>query len=101
MTNEFWPLTEVYPPEIKPVHDGDYLTHPHPGALFPSLMRWRNGTGWHFGNGALTEYQSRYWQGLAFDPASVARTRGDHRISESRRRVDVPGTFIPDGGQSK
>ena len=42
-------LTDVFPPHIKPVRDGWYLTQPYP--TFPVVLTWWELGSWHSANG--------------------------------------------------
>ena len=83
-------LTDWYPPEIKPVRDGFYLTRPM-SMLWEEgeILYWRKGE-WKWCDGErFGGFQNRQWRGLAFDPgASVVVS------SEAMRWATTP-TEIP------
>jgi hypothetical protein len=64
-----------YPPGVKPVRAGNYLTrHPRAGSFHTVLLRW-NGKHWYDLSGGTHESnripateQIYSWRGLGFDP---------------------------------
>lgn len=66
-------LSEIYPPHIKPVRDGWYLTrdaHIYMPGENPWILReYRLGL-WLFGRHGGRDYMC-HWRGLAFDPAGA------------------------------
>ncbi len=81
-------LTQIFPPEVKPVRVGLYMCIAHPdlqphflelktsGA--PSLpWRW-DGLQWVLPiSGRPAENQNQYWRGLNRDPKIIAKERGE------------------------
>lgn len=86
-------LTDVFPPHIKPVRDGWYLTLEEDGR--PWLREFRQGL-WRYADGTarLRKYW-KPWRGLAFCPyAAIATTHTDVSIA-SQRVYEIEGVFLP------
>lgn len=72
-------LTDIYPPDIKPVRDGLYLAMPawyltgEEGDIYEALSLWafRDGR-WRHSDGTAWDGEM-VWRGLAFDPAEAAK----------------------------
>lgn len=60
-------LTPIFPPEVKPVRDGWYLTRHFGGSLVWALVEW-NEFSWVCPIKDRRITQHRHWRGLAFDP---------------------------------
>jgi|JI10StandDraft_1071094.scaffolds.fasta_scaffold970642_3 hypothetical protein len=63
-------LSDIYPPEIKPVRKGPYLAL---GLVMQSIRVW-DGEVWRFENQAVCTEQNLHWRGLAFDPVAASVT---------------------------
>lgn len=87
-------LTPIYPPHIKPVREGRYLTAPTDGkgiSKFWSLRYW-DGRDWCTGWGDSYQRQDVWsWYGLAFDPDSAEDCT---EFSFNEDPVSV-GVFLP------
>lgn len=82
-------LSDVFPPEIKPVRDGWYLTAPMNQGTVSEIwsLRYWDGRDWTSSWGEPYERQDWWsWRGLAFDPA-CAYSQGGRFIDG----VVVPG----------
>lgn len=84
-------LTDVYPPEIKPVRDGLYVTFilDDSGTMSLRTIRLWCGSFWcyEWEEGVKCPSQKWHWQGLAFDPAAAVLCLD--------RVTDLPGVFLP------
>lgn len=85
-------LTDVYPPHIKPVRDGWYLTGVY--LEYGMVLReFRHGS-WRYSDGtAVAPGYSHHWRGIAFNPAAA-----EERFSAMRITDDGPvslGVFLP------
>ncbi len=69
-------LTPWFPPKVKPVRKGLYMTRYIVGQA-PLLLRW-TGEIWTDEQGDCYS-ASRQWRGLAFDPATAAPAHTDTR----------------------
>ena len=91
-------LSDIYPPEIKPVRDGWYLSSPTDKkqvSPFWSLRYW-NGEDWCTAWGETYQLQEMWsWRGLAFCPyTAIATTHTDVSIA-SQRVYEIEGVFVP------
>jgi len=91
-------LSDIYPPEIKPVRDGWYLTqdaHIYMPGENPWVLREHRLGLWLFGRHGTRDFRCR-WRGVAFDPAA-AETYRRHIINidgvDGRTRP-VDGVFL-------
>ena len=92
-------LTPIYPPHIKPVRDGLYLTCrvEDSGAMSIQTVRHWNGTVWCHEWGPICVDQTWSWRGLAFDPAAAF----DHDSWNWKEPGDIEsggyekGVFLP------
>ena len=81
-------LTDIYPPEIKPVREGWYLTRMDVIYQWMTL-EWRDGCWWYFGSITTAEYE---WCGIAFDPSAAVKPKNPVR---GGRFDGVYGVFLP------
>lgn len=92
-------LSDIYPPEIKPVREGWYLTrdaHIYMPGENPWILReYRLGL-WLFGRHGGRDYMC-HWRGLAFDPAGAWEDRLGRAFIESQRIIEFDGVFVPGG----
>ena len=91
-------LTDIYPPHIKPVRDGWYLTAPpdNKGIVKLWSLRYWDGRDWCTAWGETYQRQDMWsWYGLAFDhAAAIATTHTDVSIA-SQRVYEIEGVFLP------
>lgn len=87
-------LTDIYPPEIKPVRDGWYLAAPAflrpepPSIGFFSTWRFSDGA-WRLPNNGECTIKM-HWIGLAFDPESAELV---DKFSDAS--LPTPGRLMP------
>jgi hypothetical protein len=91
--------SDIYPPDIKPVRDGWYLTSVKEGWCTVDLgvFMW-----WGRGNWRLVDAEyppsfasARYWRGIAFDPDDAEPFEDEIISVSSQRIVTIRGAFIP------
>jgi len=80
-------LTPIFPPEVKPVHAGEYLTfHENHHPVFLNLKEngtpqspfYWDGLQWLLSrHGAPAIIQNKYWCGLNRDPRMIAKEMGE------------------------
>ena len=86
-------LSDIYPPEIKPVRDGAYLLvwwDGGDGRYEMEMAQW-DGHRWHSADGSVMAQRQR-WCGLAFDPAAAVQTTNPVR---GGRFDGIYGVFVP------
>ena len=83
-------LSDVFPPEIKPVRDGWYLTR-IVGGEYWLLVAFRAGD-WRNDISLPMNGRPREWRGLAFDPAAAVQPKTPVR---GGRFDGVYGVFVP------
>ena len=90
-------LTPVFPPHIKPVRDGWYLTCrvEDSGAMSIQTVRHWNGTVWCYEWGPICVDQTWSWRGLSFDPAAAIETTIDVAVVSSQSVVAMRGVLLP------
>ncbi len=85
-------LSPVFPPHIKPVRDGWYLTgvYLEYGLV---LREYRHGS-WRYPDGtAVAPGYSHHWRGIAFNPASAER---GNRATMNGEGISIEkGVFLP------
>lgn len=90
-------LSDIYPPDIKPVRDGLYITliREDSGAMSIRTMRCWNGGFWSYEwqPGIPCPGQGFHWQGLAFDPDEA--TKASRWVPTDDADGWVSGVFVP------
>lgn len=82
-------LTPWFPPTIKPVHRGEYLTRDGANDDLPTMMLW-DGKAWRYCDGTIAKWaikRGREWRGLAFDPTRA--------VECSDAETGEPGMWVP------
>jgi hypothetical protein len=85
-------LTPIYPPHIKPVRDGWYLTRHFGGPLVWALVEW-NEFSWVCPIKDRRITQHRHWRGLAFDPDAAIKAELNKTITPLVWE-EWPGVFL-------
>ena len=87
-------LSDIYPPEIKPVREGKYMVWaalpPRDGLSYCTFLTW-NGMSWHYIPKIRCDKQDWHWRGLAFDPESAEPV---DKFDDSV--LATPGHWIPE-----
>lgn len=93
MRLKFW--SDAYPPSVKPMREGAYLTCIRDDGEPDEVRIWLDGA-WHFVDGIGCFFQDLYWKGIAFDPGLAGPCTGVIVSAPSQRVLaDVPGVWIP------
>lgn len=79
-------LTPWFPPSIKPVHAGQYLTRLNSSDVMPTLALW-DGQRWIGIEGGAWLITRWEWKGLAFDPSRA--------VECSDAETGEPGMWVP------
>lgn len=91
-------LSDVFPPEIKPVRDGWYLTAPMNQGTVSEIwsLRYWDGRDWTSSRGEPYERQDWWsWRGLAFDPAGAVHDEIPLYSDEGLFARYQRGVFVP------
>jgi hypothetical protein len=76
-------LTDWFPPEVKPVREGLYISRDSFGlGSSDGRMTWWNGHSWSTGGVHFRE--PREWRGLAFDPEAATSEWGWWSFKQER-----------------
>jgi hypothetical protein len=99
-------LTDIYPPEIKPVRDGLYLCFyvDDSGATSIRTLQLWDGALWRYESGTVCFKQEWHWTGLAFDPESSSKIRRlVHRSTVNGMSFVMPqrGYWIPEASDDQ